>query len=116
MIFKNHERMMDDWWLLSPYIRMVIADVEVWCIERDIHPVWTCFMRTEEENRECGGMTNSVHLYGRGADMRLLQDDELNLKLVEYLNSKYVYDKDRPNLHTALIHGPVNHLHIQVLK
>jgi hypothetical protein len=116
MIFKDDKRMREEYWLLTPYVRMVIADVEVWCSDRGIRPVWTCFMRTEEENKEVGGQPNSVHLYGRGADMRLLQDDGMNLQLADYINAKYMYDPHRPNMLTCLIHGPISHLHFQSLK
>ena len=116
MIFKHHDRMVDEYCMLSPYLRMLIADVEIWCLERKIQPVWTCFIRSEEENRQVGGQPLSVHLFGRGADMRLLHDDAMNVELLEYVNNKYRYDPSRPEKNTALIHGPVNHFHFQSLR
>ena len=116
MILKNYERMTNEWWQLTPKLRLIICDVECWCEDRGIRPVWTCFMRTEEENLEVGGQPNSVHLLGRGADMRMLNDDGMNLELADYINAKYIYDPTRPSKLTCLIHGPISHLHFQSLK
>ena len=115
--------MREEWWKLSSYLQAILCDVDVWCLNHGVQDSpWTCFMRTEEEQRalfdqDQAASTISVHMVGRGADMRCLQDEELNQELLQYVNQKWgPYDLSRPHLQVAMIHvGSARHFHFQTL-
>ena len=121
MNLKEVDRMRNEWWQLTPRMRLIVCDADNWVIE-NMHqsPVWTCFMRTTEEQQALfeaheAQSPMSVHCVGRGADMRLLIDDDWNAKLRDYITDKYgPYDPSRPDLPVCLIHGgTAKHLHFQ---
>jgi len=79
-------------------------------------------MRTEEEQKRLfdenqASSTISVHMVGRGADMRCLQNEDLNQELLQYVNHRWgPYDLGRPHLQVAMIHqGTSRHFHFQTL-
>ena len=118
MIFKCSERMQDEWWKLEPRLWQIIVDVEIWCRERGICPVWTCFLRTEAEqdalvSSGASKYPNSVHEYGRGADLREFEPEARRIELQTFINSKYAYGD---GLHQTMIwhEGTALHGHIQV--
>lgn len=122
MILKDPERMVDEYWKLTPKTRLILSDVDYWCSKQGINVVVTSLIRSEEEQQKLVelGVTNdkvSVHQFGRGVDLRLFQPSEMNEELVEYLNYHYIYDPLRPRYKTAMIHyGTALHIHIQSLE
>jgi hypothetical protein len=123
MNLKDTDRLRGEWWELSPYLQQIICDVNLWCLSHNQrNSTWTCFMRTEAEQRDLferqqADSPTSVHMVGRGADMRLLDKEELNNELLGYINHKYgPYDPARPHLQVAMIHGgTARHFHFQTL-
>lgn len=121
MIFK-HEQMEGEFFKLHPKMQLVICEVNWWCYLRKVTPTWTCFYRSEEEQRQLFEMgladsPRSVHCLYRGADMRVIEDHLTNKELIEYINFRYRYDPARPNLRTALTHGGTAvHNHFQVVE
>lgn len=86
--------------------------------------VITCLLRTPEENDKLyagdGTHLRGVHVEGRGCDVRTRGIDPDAIAGVSgYINSKYVYDPERPNYLVCLPEktGPGSsgrHLHFQV--
>jgi len=120
MIFKE-EKLKEEFWKLVPKMRVILTDAEIWGFHRAKDLVVTCLIRTEEEQRQLfelgqASAKTSVHCVGRGADLRILFPDELNQQLVDFLNMKYIYDVNRPNLKTAIRHGGTgDHVHLQCI-
>lgn len=122
MLLKSPDRMRNEWWQLSPYLRRVICDADVWCLENgERDGVWTSFIRTEEEQAALfdAGLTKSKvdeHMLGRGADHRMLSTKEKTQAMCDYINAKYLYDPRRPLMKTMSIHGGTAlHVHTKVL-
>lgn len=120
---------------LDPLLQLIICDVNKWGLDHGEEPTWTCFKRTAEEQMELYEMEIqrlidqgmaldvaqklsvskkvSVHMFDRGADFRPFKNNNLNLLIEEYINSKYPYGD---GVHkTLLFHeGTANHGHLQV--
>lgn len=60
---------------------------------------------------------NTVHFYGRGADIRMFKNEDLNTEIVLWVNKKYVYHTARPWLKTIIQEGgTAEHFHVQVYE
>jgi hypothetical protein len=121
LIFKD-EKLRAEWWDLTPKLRMILADIDFYCWKKDLKMVCTSFVRTAEEQENLhrtghAASKTSVHMYGRGADIRLLFPVEENQKLIDYINMKYPYDPKRATMYTVLRHeGLGDHLHVQSVE
>ena len=121
MIFKDTTKK-DEFWVIHPLLREILCVAENFLKKRGQITTITCLMRNEDEQRVlfAEGKTEyktSVHMFGRGGDLRLTEHNSDDSDLINYLNQKYVYDLLRPGLHTAMIHGgSASHIHIQVLE
>lgn len=121
MICKHGERMLSEFWKLTRKMRAIVCEADLWLEERHHQGVWTCFLRSEAEQKalfESGASSASfsVHQLGRGADLRLTGDDDLDARLADHLNDLWQYDPARPDIKTALIHGgTAMHMHLQSL-
>lgn len=117
MIFKN-EKLRAEFWKLHPKLRVLLMDIDRWALQYE-DAVATCFLRTAEEQMALftagqAPAKTSVHVVGRGADLRIFNADTLNRTLAGWVNDKYPYDPKRPSLPTALRHlGTGDHWHIQ---
>ncbi len=122
MIFKEPDRMVSEYWKITPKMRLILSCAEYWCSKNHVQMVVTSLMRTEEEQQklvELGVTLDklSVHQFGRGVDIRLLEPYSLNQDLVDYINFHYTYDPLRPKFNTALIHkGTADHIHLQSIE
>ena len=122
MIFKDQERMREEFWRLTPKMRLIVVDADNYCMEH-FHesPAWTEFLRTDEEQLAYfnAGQTPDkvgVHQLGRGADKRIFSDAAKTLDLIDYINKKYQYDPKRPEMKTVSIHNnAAPHLHFKSL-
>ena len=56
---------------MHPAITFLIAWTNMWCIENNVKPVWTSWMRTAEQNRELNA--TDVHIY-RAADLSVKRE------------------------------------------
>lgn len=118
MRFKFPDRLQMEWWEIVPKLRLVLCDMDVFAGERLEELTLTCLLRTDEEQAamyESGASPSklSVHQFGRGADIRLVEDEAFMSELEEYVNRKYPYGKG--DLKTMLVHvGTARHIHIQV--
>lgn len=120
MNFKDIIRHKKEFWDLSPTLRLILCDLECWGKTRGEDITITELIRTDSEQQELfetgKSARISVHQFGRGADVRLFKNNNLNLLVEGYLNEKYPYGKG--TIKTALIHdvGAGNHLHLQVIE
>lgn len=120
MRLKDQERFEKEWWQISPYLRKILCDFEVWAKEHGQEITITSLIRTDEEQQALfeAGLTpdkTSVHQFGRGADVRRFDNDTLDLLAVDYINGKYKYDPARPTMSTMSDEGQPAHFHIKVL-
>ena len=99
-----------------PQILADIVDDFLAFAEREFEwePVMTCYLRSAEEDLALKG--SGVHVRGGAVDIRTIgvPDNEVSAA-VEYLNSRYQYDPDRPAKPVAYAkpHGNAPHLHVQ---
>lgn len=117
MIFKE-ERQRSEFWELVPKLRLILCRVETLAKESGEDAVVTSLIRTQEEQQmlfDAGQAPapTSVHMYGRGADVRKFKSDALNQVVVQTVLSEYPYGHlEKPS---ALLHeGTADHLHFQV--
>jgi len=121
---KYPERMTKEFFQLDPKLQLIICDINLWGIKHGEIPTWTCFIRTDQEQVELfneGKTTDkvSVHQFGRGADLRFFTNSILNYIIDDYINEKYNYDPQRPQLKTFGIEGSQGtapHHHIKVME
>lgn len=110
-----------EWWELDPKLKLILADVDYWLHARGSELVLTSIIRSSLEQEglyltKRAPAKTSVHMYGRGADARILRPDALNWEMIEYVNDKFPYDPLRPHLKTVIRHGgTADHLHFQVM-
>jgi hypothetical protein len=123
-----------EWWQLTPKLRMIVTYADYWGVEHGEEPTWTDFIRTdaeqlalyeaEVERLKLAGFDpihaiskkTSVHIFGRGADMRPFKNEHLNTLFGIEINKRFPYDPIRPKMLTALRHeGSADHFHIQSL-
>ena len=86
----------------------VSSDVAEWMIDEGIQPIITSAFRPGDIG---------VHGCGRGLDYRTWHMTKKQVwDLVAYVNKKWVYDSQRPNIKVAIFHdvGRGPHLHLQV--
>jgi hypothetical protein len=120
VIFKS-ENLRDEFHKISPHLRLILCDAEVWMIENSQQIVITSLFRTDAEQERLfnAGLSKrmSVHQYGRGADVRVTDDPGLNDKFQVWLNGKYPYDLTRPHFNTCYLHnvGLGLHFHVQTV-
>lgn len=113
--------MQEQFWKLDAKLRLILADIDHWIICHGEEMTVTCLFRSSSEQRELyeakkAQSPYSVHCDGRGADVRLLSDHNLNVLLGLYINEKYQYDEKRPLIKTLLTHdGTAMHHHVQVM-
>jgi len=120
MKFK-HDKLKSEFWLLHPKLRLILLDADLFSTANGEELNATCFVRTEEEQKQLFNNGQAVSPYSvhssipcRGADFSSLKVAGLNQKLLEYINGKYIYDIKRPQLKTLLHHGGTAiHLHFQ---
>ena len=111
-----------EWWVIRPHLRLILCDADLWCERRGVLFILTGLIRSGYEQwamwkKGISNYEHSVHEYGRGGDASQLLQSELNPQLLDYINSKYIYDPKRPNLKTAIWHGgTAMHLHFQTLE
>lgn len=105
---------MDEFFELDPKLRKILCEVECFMYPQPM--IVTCLMRTAEEqlslfeHGEASDKT-SVHMYGRGADVRLFEKG--NEELLEHINQMFPYDSRRSHW-TMMIHGgSARHIHLQ---
>lgn len=60
---------------MHPAIVLIIAWTNLWCVSNRINPVWTSWMRTEEENKALGA--TNVHIW-RAADLSIRNEHGWN--------------------------------------
>lgn len=114
MQFKT-KSLFDEWVFgggLDSRIRDLVAFVDLQLRTLDNGPceaVITSLIRSDNPN--------SVHAYGRGADIRTRDwPDYLKQRVADAVNLVFQYDPDRPHMQCAMIHdvGQGEHLHLQV--
>ena len=99
-----------------PQILADIVDDFLAFAEREFEwePVMTCYLRSSDEDLALKG--SGVHVGGRAVDIRTrdVPDNEVSAA-VEYINSRYQYDPERPSKPVAYAkpHGNMRHLHLQ---
>ena len=105
---------------LTPRTRKMVHLINMWLVkEHALHMYITSIIRTEAEQRElCKQMGKpyyaSVHQFGRGVDFRVFQDEEVNSRLLEWVNEGWPYDRTRPGKKTLIRHiGTADHFHLQ---
>ena len=81
--------------------------------------VITSVLRLKKEQIDLHGFAKpSPHMYWRAVDLRSwIFTPEENSSIVEYINSRYIYDPNRPALKCCVFHkikGNVYHFHFQV--
>lgn len=121
------DRVRSEWYssvLFSNQLRGIVEDAsdfayELWQWEF----VVTCILRTPEENDALYGHhsdhLDGVHVHGRGLDVRTRNVDSDAIKGVAgYINSKYIYDPNRPLKCVCLIEeagigSSAPHMHFQ---
>lgn len=119
MNFKE-EHIKEEFWKIAPKLRLILAEADWFLWKRKHEAFVTCLFRTPEEQRalfDAGQAASalSVHMYGRGADLRIVMPEKDMEELCVFLNEKYPYDAQRPKLPTAMVHGGTGrHCHIQV--
>lgn len=118
MRFKD-ERLRDEFWKLTPRMRLMVCDADLYAETRGAPLCWTSFIRGEDEQRklyEDGDTTHkvSVHQFGRGADARPTGNQILDDEIRRYISEKYIYDPKRTHLSSCIIHGgTAKHFHFQ---
>jgi hypothetical protein len=107
---------------ISPFLRILISEVEAYFIENQLGRVLITSLMSDH----VGDRISKTHADGRGCDISIKEIDELHQERLKfYLNS--VHGKswgtrpiDKPNIPTrvAVIHGEGDnkHLHLQVRK
>ena len=119
MKFKT-DKIEGEFFKIQPKLRLMLAEADWFLWKRKGEAFVTSLFREPEEQRALyqagqASSTQSVHMYGRGADLRVTEPEKDIEDLANYLNEKYPYDPGRPKFSTALIHeGTRKHLHIQV--
>lgn len=120
MRFK-HDKLKSEFWMLHPKLRLILLDADIFCTALGEELNATCFVRTEEEQKQLFSNGQAVSPFSvhssvpcRGADCSSLKVAGLNQKVLDYINNKYIYDIKRPQLKTVLHHGGTAlHLHFQ---
>ena len=82
--------------------------------EFEWEPLMTSFIRSAEEDSALGG--SGVHVRGGAADFRTIGVPKEEVAAAEsHINSRWLYDPNRPSLPVAYAkkHGNAEHLHIQ---
>lgn len=98
---------------LDPRLRAVLLECGRWVRQEfDKRLVYTCVIRTQEENKKVGGAKYSAHLYGRAVDIRThnLTGSELS-KLLTYIEVHWLKDEQWLYL---LVHGQGNNKHFHI--
>lgn len=110
-----------EFWTIDPKLRLMLCDADFYVATCGAELTITSLMRTPSEQAELvekGYATSrrSVHMFGRGADVRPTDDERLNALVEHYILAKYPYDRDRPRLPSILRHGgTADHWHFQCL-
>lgn len=121
MRFKDGARHEKEFWEIEPLLRLILCDIDHWASKFKEEVTVTCLLRSAKEQSDlfhagAAPSVTSVHMYGRGADVRLFKDENLNRLVGVWVNEKYKYDVNRPKLHTLITHeGSAVHHHIQVM-
>jgi len=107
------ETLEKEFWQLNPKLRMILTDTDYFCIKEFRKELFlTSLLRPKDKE--------SVHACSRGADARSEEQDYFTkseiYSLLQYVNSRYQYDFNRPQKKTVLHHetGQGWHLHFQV--
>ena len=111
-----------EFWVLDPKLRLILCDMDYWAARHGKEIVVTSLMRSLAEQAALYDAKEapspySVHCDGRGADIRLLDGEHVNLLLQMYIEEKYKpYDEHRLHKPVVLIHGGTGeHIHVQVM-
>jgi hypothetical protein len=127
MRFKT-QRIEDEWYSdqISEKLKSIMAILDQFTnmeFGKDI--MLTDLMRTKAEQDEIykdnprykERSWNSVHQYGRGADIRSRDFTQDQLNTIKNFLNCFKYDKNRPNKNTCTIHdvGSGMHVHTQVM-
>ena len=100
---------------IKPKLLMITADVADFVWRHLARPiVITSIIRAKGAVPGESG----IHALGRGIDISVNDiPDNIQRILVQYINSKYIYDAVRHHLDTAIIHdtGYGKHLHLQCM-
>lgn len=113
---------------IAPHLRAILWELAWFCKRNfDQQICVTELLRTQSEQDAIYANNQkyqikpwkSVHQFGRGADIRTYNCFSLEeiQKILQFLNSNWVYDPQRPHLKTAIHHdvGSGAHIHIQVM-
>ena len=116
MIFKE-ERLRNEFWELVPKLRSILCRVEMIAKQHGEETVVTSLIRSQEEQKllyDSGQAPSlsSVHMYGRGGDVRKFKSPALNQVIVQTILDEYPYGHlGKPS---AMLHeGSAEHLHFQ---
>lgn len=119
MNFKDPQRHLIEWFQIDPRLRAILCEIEVSAYPMPM--TITHLLRTEAEQEQlfkvgASPQKTSVHQFGRGADFRPFPDEEFNAWLLQEVNLRHGYDKNRPDMRTLLRHeGTKDHFHLQCI-
>lgn len=126
MIAFKTDRERDEWnnHNLNPKVKAIVRYIDsLLSSEYDLSAIITSIYRTREEQQRAaigiGEPTNrrSVHEFWRGVDVRVHDwPDSLADAVAAIVNGIFVYDDNRLEMKTAIVHGEGEnrHLHLQV--
>lgn len=118
MIFKNKKDYYR-FYCLHPILIAIVADMYIWCSERNIDFVITSTVSTPMEDKKLNRMSDS-HLTGRAVDLRSWTfNQEQRLEFIKYFNNKYnqsaaISKNGKANL--VVYKTNPEHFHIQIHK
>lgn len=101
----------DEFFKLDPMLQMILCAMNLYT-ETFIGKEITLTSLIRKDNKK------SPHYYGRGADIRSFDFTKKEIEhLLSYINEKFIYDENRPNLKTLICHDARQgiHLHAQVM-
>jgi len=132
MILFKTERQEAEWPDIAGKLKQLVELLNIYMhLKYNIDPMVTELMRTQEEQDDIYGKKadkatrdkykkkpwQSVHQYGRGADIRTHDWERNQVKDALFILNTIVYDPKRPRKKTAIHHniGTGEHIHIQVM-